>query len=66
MRVLRVTNKKSMSKLVIAILGITSIVVIGAGGILMNPILLGAGVGGLILCCGVTVSTRRPQALGLT
>lgn len=65
MRVLRIQKKKMMSKLVITILVVTSLATLIAGGILMNPIFLGAGVAGLFLSCGAVVSTRRPQSPGL-
>jgi hypothetical protein len=62
MRVIRVQKKKKMSKPVIAIFAFASLAVLAAGGILMNPILIGAGVAGLFLMCGAAVSlTKSPS-----
>ncbi len=65
MRVLRTQKKKPMTKLAMSVLAVASVATLIAGGILMNPLLIGGGVAGLFLTCGAVVSVRRPQALGL-
>ncbi len=63
MRVIRVAKKKKMSRLVIAIFAVASVGILAAGGILMNPILIGVGVAALFLSAGAAVSLTRPQNL---
>jgi hypothetical protein len=65
MRVLRTPKQKSRTKLVMSVLAIASVATLISGGILMNPILLGAGIAGLFLSCGAVVAVRRPQPMGL-
>lgn len=65
MRVIRVPKKKNMSKLVIAIVAFASLATLAAGGILMNPIMIGAGVAGLFLMCGAAVSLTKPPSLAM-
>jgi hypothetical protein len=65
MRVLRTRKKKSMAKVAMSILAVASVVTFIVGGVLMNPILIGAGIAGLFLCCAAVVSVRRPDTLGL-
>ena len=63
MRVLRVVKKKPMAKLAMSLLAVASVATLISGGILMNPILIGAGVAGLFLSCGAVVSMRHRTAL---
>ncbi len=63
MRVLRVVKKKPMAKLAMSLLAVASVATLISGGILMNPILIGAGVAGLFLSCGAAVSMRRRTSL---
>ena len=63
MRVIRVVKKKPMAKLAMLLLAVASVATLISGGILMNPILIGAGVAGLFLSCGAAVSMRRRTAL---
>ena len=58
---LKVKRQMYKTKLVIAAFALTSLVVLIAGGILLNPICLGAGVAGLFLACGAAVSLK-PRA----
>lgn len=59
MRVMRVSKKPKISTLVIASLGITSLVLLILGGVWGGPILLGAGVAGLVCTCAALLGTRR-------
>jgi hypothetical protein len=65
MRVIHAEKKKRkqklMTKLVIAFFAVTSVAVLVAGGVLGNPILLGAGIAGLIFTCGAGISMNRPD-----
>ena len=63
MRSIKVKKKIKRTKLVIAAAALTSVAVLIAGGVLMNPICIGAGVAGLFLSCGTAVSLkpRVPQ-----
>ncbi len=63
MRSIVVRKKMKRTKLVIAAAAVTSLAVLIAGGVLMNPICIGAGVAGLFLSCGAAVSLkpRTPQ-----
>ncbi len=63
MRVIRVAKKKKMSRSVIGVFAITSVGILAAGGILMNPLLIGVGVAALFLSAGAAVSLTRPQNL---
>ena len=54
-----------MAKVAMSILAVASVVTFIVGGVLMNPILIGAGIAGLFLCCAAVVSVRRPDTLGL-
>jgi hypothetical protein len=63
MRVIRVVKKKPMAKLVMTLLAVASVATLISGGMLMNPILIGAGVAGLFLSCGAVVSMKRRTAL---
>lgn len=58
MRMNRPNHKKT--KLVIAGFALISFAVLVAGGILLNPICIGAGVAGLFLSCSALVSLHRP------
>lgn len=60
MRMLKVKRERNKTKLVIAAFALTSLAVLIAGGILFNPICLGAGVAGLFLSCGAAVSLKSP------
>jgi hypothetical protein len=63
MRVIRVVKKKSMAKLAVLLLTVASVATLLSGGILMNPILIGAGVAGLFLSCGALISVRGRTSL---
>lgn len=65
MRVLRVVKKKPMTKLAMSLLAVASVATLISGGVLMNPILIGAGIAGLFLTCSAAVAVRRPSAMGL-
>jgi hypothetical protein len=65
MRVLRTQKKKSMTKVAMSILAVASVATFIVGGILMNPIVIGAGIAGLFLSCAAVVSVRRPDTMGL-
>ena len=58
MRIIEVKKKRYKTKLVIAAVALTSFALLFAGGILFNPICLGAGVAGLFLSCGAVVSLK--------
>lgn len=58
MRINHPKNKKT--KLVIAGFVFISFAVLVAGGILFNPICLGAGVAGLCLSCSALIGLHRP------
>lgn len=59
MRVIR-QKKKKVTTHVILLMGITSLGVMIGGAIVANPILIGAGLAGVILTCGMTVSLKKP------
>jgi hypothetical protein len=61
MRILKVRNKTSKTKLGIATVALASLTLVIAGSILFNPICIGAGVAGLFLSCGAAVSLK-PRA----
>jgi hypothetical protein len=53
-------RKNKKTKLIIGSLALISFAVLAAGGILFNPICVGAGVAGLFLTCGTLVSIFKP------
>ena len=53
-------KRQKKTKLVIAAFALTSFAVLVAGGILFNPICLGAGVAGLFLSCSMVVGLKKP------
>ncbi len=59
MRMTIQTNKKT--KLIIGTLALISFAVLVTGGILFNPICVGAGVGGLFLTCSALVGLYKPR-----
>lgn len=60
MRINHSKNKKT--KLVIAGVALISFAVLVAGGILFNPICLGAGVAGLFLSCSAFIGLHKPPS----
>jgi hypothetical protein len=60
MRILVPKKKNKKAKLITGSLALISLAVLVTGGILFNPICIGAGVAGLFLTCGALVSVFKP------
>jgi hypothetical protein len=65
MRVVRIQKQTKPSQLLLGTLGIVGIGLLIAGGVLSNPILLGAGFAGLVFACGGCISSKTTLSRGV-
>jgi len=65
MRMMRVSKKSKVPTLVIASLGITSLVLLITGGVLGGPIIIGSGIALLVCTCGFAVAIRTSHQSSL-
>lgn len=65
MRVIRIQKKRSIPKLVILCLGLTSVALLIGGLATGNVFLIGGGAAGLFLTCGGALGLRKREAPGL-